>query len=43
MALDAEAWERLARLEDGATAEELGENGLAFLAELAAKGLIERT
>jgi uncharacterized RmlC-like cupin family protein len=42
MALDAEAWARLAKLEDGATAEELGENGLAFLAELAAKGLIER-
>jgi uncharacterized RmlC-like cupin family protein len=42
MALDAEAWGRLARLEEGATAEELGEGGLAFLAGLAAKGLIER-
>lgn len=42
MALDADAWARLARLEDGATAEELGEAGLAFLTELAAKGLIER-
>jgi hypothetical protein len=42
MALDAEAWDRFARLEDGATAEELGADGLAFLADLAAKGLIER-
>jgi hypothetical protein len=42
MALDAEAWERLSRLEDGATPEELGETGLAFLTDLAAKGLIER-
>ena len=42
MALDATAWERLARLEEGATAEDLGGGGLEFLADLAAKGLLER-
>jgi hypothetical protein len=41
-ALDATRWGWLARLEDGATADELGEGALAFLGELAAKGLIER-
>ncbi|MCX7684214.1 MAG: cupin domain-containing protein [Acetobacteraceae bacterium] len=42
MTLSPAEWEMLARLEEGATAEELGEGGLAFLAALAAKGLIER-
>lgn len=42
MALSPAEWEMLALLEEGATAEELGEGGLAFLSALAAKGLIER-
>jgi hypothetical protein len=42
MALDALGWERFARLEDGARPEDLGPEGLSFLTDLAAKGLIER-
>lgn len=42
MALDALGWERFARLEDGARPEDLGPEGLSFLTELAARGLIER-